>query len=65
MFAQGQGVPQGYVRAHMVVQSLSGARGQTRGQDRDIVANLMVLAQIAGAQKLAPEWRPASENRKS
>jgi TPR repeat protein len=59
MYANGQGVPQDYVLAHMWF-NLSAAQGdQAAAKNRDDVAKLMTPAQIAEAQKLAREWRPA------
>jgi TPR repeat protein len=65
MFAKGQGVPQDYVRGHMWFNLSAALGGKHAIKNRDIDANLMILAQIAEAQKLSREWRAASENRKS
>jgi Sel1 repeat len=52
MYANGQGVPQDYVRAHMWF-NLSAAQGnQGAAKNRDIAARRMTPAQIAKAQKL-------------
>jgi TPR repeat protein len=59
MYANGEGVPQDYVRAHMWF-NLSAAKGdQVAARNRDNISKLMTPAQIAEAQKLAREWRPA------
>jgi TPR repeat protein len=61
MYAKGQGVPRDYVRAYMW-SSLSAARGHQDGaRNRDAVARGMTKAQIAEAQKLAREWKPAGQ----
>jgi TPR repeat protein len=59
MYRFGQAVPQDYVRAHMWF-SLAAVQGGVSGQApaREI-SKLMTPAQIAEAQKLAHEWRPA------
>jgi TPR repeat protein len=58
MYANGQGVPQDYVRAHMWF-NLSAAQGEKNAnKQRDLVAKRMTEAQIAEAQKLAREWKP-------
>jgi TPR repeat protein len=58
MYAQGRGVTQDYVLAHMWF-NLAAARGNINGvKYRDLVASIMTPAQIAEAQKLAREWKP-------
>jgi uncharacterized protein len=59
MYANGWGVPQDVVRAHMW-SNLSAAQGdQDAAKNRDDFARLMMTpAQIAEAQKLAREWQP-------
>ena len=58
MYANGEGVPQDYVRAHMWF-NLSAAQGnQDAAENRDSIAKRMTPAQIAEAQKLAREWQP-------
>jgi TPR repeat protein len=59
MYANGHGVPQDYVLAHMWF-NLAAATGmvETAAADRDMVAAKMTPAQIAEAQKLAREWKP-------
>jgi TPR repeat protein len=55
MYANGRGVTQDYVRAHMWF-NLSGASGVASGvQNRDIIAAMMTPQQIAEAQKMARE----------
>jgi TPR repeat protein len=64
MYANGDGVPQDYVKAHMYAD-LAAARlppGEDRDtavKNRDVVAKLMTPEQMAEAQRLAREWRPA------
>ena len=62
MHAQGRGVPQDYVAAHMWL-NLATAQAPTRYRDkyveaRDLTARLMPPEQIAEAQRLAREWTP-------
>jgi TPR repeat protein len=60
-YATGLGVPQDNIHAYMWL-SLAAARGdQDAISNRDRVARKMTPAQIAEAQKLAREWKPASE----
>ena len=63
MYANGRGVPQDYVQAHMwfnlaEFHSSPGRVHDKAAQDRDAVAKRMTPTQIAEAQKLAREWRP-------
>jgi uncharacterized protein len=61
MYFEGLGVPQDFVRAHMWF-NLSAAQGeQSALRDRDKVARRMTPAQLAEAQKLAREWKPAKQ----
>jgi TPR repeat protein len=56
MYADGDGVPQDHVLAHMWL-NLSAAQGeQGAAERRDAVAKRMTSAQTAEAQKLAREW---------
>jgi uncharacterized protein len=60
MYEGGRGVPQNYVLAHMWF-SLSAARGFRHAAElRDLLVDRMTPAQIAEAQKLAREWKPAA-----
>jgi TPR repeat protein len=60
MHANGRGVPQDYVVAHMWF-NLSAARGDaSAAEHRDTLAKEMSSAQIADAQKMAREWKPKS-----
>jgi TPR repeat protein len=59
MYADGQGVPQDYVRAHMWFSLSAVQGGQVAAIERYSISKLMTPAQIAEAQKLAREWRPA------
>ena len=61
--AEGRGVPQDYVQAHMwfnlaASRTLPGKDRDFSVKNRDIVAGLMTPAQISEAQKLAREWKP-------
>ena len=65
MYANGRGVPQDYVEAHMWF-NLAGA--QLAGEDRELavkardgVAARMTADQIADAQRRAREWTPTPE----
>ena len=61
MYAKGDGVPQDYVRAHMWF-SLSAAQGEQSAVKGLEMAELrMTPAQIAEAQKLARDWKPATQ----
>jgi len=58
MYANGQGVPQDFVQAHMWY-NLAAAKGYKNARKvRDNLAKQMTPAQIAEAQKLAREWKP-------
>ena len=62
MYANGAGLPQGYVQAHMWTNL--GASRMTAGEEparrelavksRDLIARLMTPAQLAEAQRLNP-----------
>ena len=57
MYAQGQGVPQDFVLAHMwynvAAAALSGDEGKLSMENRDDVASRMTGAQIGRAQEMA------------
>jgi len=58
MYVKGHGVTQDYAQAHKWF-NLAAAKGHLdAAKSRDLVAQLMTLAQIAEAQKLAHEWKP-------
>jgi TPR repeat protein len=60
LYEGGRGVPQNYVLAHMWFD-LSAARGFRHAAElRDLLVDRMTPAQIAEAQKLAREWKPAA-----
>ena len=62
LYAQGQGVPQDYIQAHMWY-NLAGAYGAKEwAERRDALAKQMTPDQIAEAQKLAREWKPKPYN---
>ena len=59
MYEAGRGVPQNYVLAHMWFD-LAAARGFRRAAElRDLSVDHMTPEQVAEAQKLAREWKPA------
>ena len=64
MYANGHGVPQDYVRAHMWFNIAAAASGASDASVRDavkwrdLVATRMTPAQIAEAQRLARGWEP-------
>jgi TPR repeat protein len=61
MYAKGDGVPQDYVRAHMWF-SLSAAQGNQRAvKTLEMAERKMTPAQIAEAQKLTRDWKPATQ----
>jgi len=61
MYVQGRGVLQDFVQAHMWY-NLSAAHGEARSAEaRDTLATQMTFSQIAEAQQLARDWRPAEE----
>ena len=58
MYAEGEGVPQNYIQAHMWL-NLAGARGDEDARKaRDLVKDKMTPEQIAEAQRLASVWKP-------
>ena len=61
MYADGRGVPQDYVRAHMWF-NLAAARGnEDTRKHRDSVSEWMTRPQIAEAQRAAREWLDARQ----
>ncbi|MFP6637844.1 MAG: tetratricopeptide repeat protein [Nitrospinaceae bacterium] len=57
-YAEGQGVPQDYVSAHMWF-NLSGSNGDKDAvEKRNIVEKKMTKDQISEAQRLARNWKP-------
>lgn len=66
MYAEGLGVPQDYVKAHMWA-NLAASRLPPGDKRKNAVNNLNVVEarmtpeQIAEAQRLAREWKPATE----
>ena len=56
IYANGNGVQQDYVLAHMWL-NLAGSQGQKGAiKNKNILKKRMIPAQIAEAQKLAREW---------
>jgi hypothetical protein len=68
MYRDGTGVPQDYVRAYMwltLAAQSPGLSAQYPELDRMVrgaLAHKMTPAQIAEAQKLASEWKPAKQS---
>ena len=61
MYGEGRGVPQDYVRAHMWF-GLSAAQGEQRAvKGLEMIEQRMTPAQINEAQKLARDWKPATQ----
>jgi len=58
MYANGRGVPQDYVQAHMWLNLASAGGNEIGRKNRDMVAAKMTPAQIAQAQQLARDWKP-------
>jgi TPR repeat protein len=64
MYANGRGVPQDYERAHMWFNLAGSRKDDTELREhalknRDQVAAKLTPSQIADAQRLAREWKPA------
>lgn len=60
MHVNGEGVSMDYVLAHMWF-SLSAAQGsENAAKNRDMTATMMTPEQLAIAQRLAREWKPAA-----
>ena len=61
LYAEGEGVPKDYVLAHLW-WNLAAAQGDERAKEnRDILASRMTPDQLAEAQRMAREWKPAAE----
>jgi TPR repeat protein len=61
MYAEGLGVPQDYVQAHLwfnLAASQSEITPNREAKARDDLAAKMTPAQIAEAQRMAREWKP-------
>ena len=56
MYANGKGVPQDYVQAHMWFNIAAAQDNENAREQRDIVAKRITPAQVAEAQALAREW---------
>ena len=62
MYAKGLGVPQDHVLAHKWLNLAAAQKPSlSYGKERDQLARNMTPDQIAEAQKLAREWKPAPE----
>ncbi len=61
MYQEGEGVPQDYVLGHMWSNLAASQGGKPARENRDILAGKMTPDQIADAQRLAREWKPAAE----
>jgi uncharacterized protein len=62
LYAEGLGVPQDYVQAHMWFNLAAAIGDEVAKKNRDAVSSKMTPAQIAEAQKLAREWLAAHPN---
>jgi hypothetical protein len=58
MYGLGRGVPQDYVQAHLWYNLAASQGYQAAAKLRDSLAQKMMPAQVAEAQRLAREWRP-------
>jgi TPR repeat protein len=64
MYAEGQGVPQEYVTAHMWLNLAAAKDGEDdAAKARDTIAKEMTREQLAEAQRLAREWKPKPEGK--
>ena len=59
MYVLGRGVAQDYVQAHFWYNLAAAQGDEIAEKNRDRLANQMSLDQIAEAQRLASEWKPA------
>ena len=63
MYADGLGVPQDHVQAHMwfnlAASRLTGEARENAVRNRDLAAGRMTPAQLADAQRLARDWDAA------
>ncbi len=68
MYANGEGAPQDYIFAHMrfnLAASNAATIAELRdlsAKNRDLLAAQMTPAQVAEAQRLAREWKPAGRS---
>ena len=61
IYAKGLGVPQDFVRAHMWF-SLAASQGEQMAvKSLEMAERQMTPAQITEAQKLARDWKPATQ----
>ena len=60
-YANGQGLPQDLVQAYMWFDLSAGRGYKDAIQVRETVSRRMTEAQIAEAQKLSRDWKPASK----
>ena len=58
MYLVGKGVPQDYVLAHMWFNLAASQGDPSATKGRDGIVRMLTPEQLAGAQKLAREWRP-------
>ncbi len=63
MYLYGRGVSQDYVSAHMWFSLAASGGVRAAGFFRDLLAAKMTPFQVAKAQKLAHEWKPADDRR--
>jgi TPR repeat protein len=60
LYAEGRGLPQDYVLAHMWANLAASTGNETARENRDNIADRMTPEQIAEAQRLACAWQPTS-----
>jgi len=58
MYAQGQGVPQDYVLAHMWFNLASSKGNKNYAHNRNMMEGKMTPSQIEKAQEMARNWKP-------
>ena len=58
MYAEGQGVRQDFVQAHMWFDLAAASGDLSARKNSEIIAAKMTPSQIAEAQRLAREWKP-------
>ena len=61
IYANGRGVPQDYILAHMWFNLAASQGDADAAEAREQVAKSMSPTQVAEAQKMAREWKPKSD----
>ena len=62
MYAEGRGVQQDFVQAHMWFDLAAASGDSSAGKNMEIIAAKMTRSQIAEAQRLAKEWKPKGKD---